>query len=68
MQLAVAYTYARKTFADGHPRAGHAGYMATIAGIIVNIVQVETGCAEIKFIGFFLIADFIGQNAVNTGR
>ena len=40
--------------------------MTSIAGIVIDVVQIQTGGAQIELVRLVKIANFIGENAVNT--
>ena len=57
-----------ETLDDGEPRSGHRSNVQAVFGVVVVVVQVQSGGALVHFHGFFFFAQFGGEDGVDTRR
>lgn len=68
VELVVQDAHTTEAFHDGHPRACHASDVAAFFGIVVVVVEVEAGGAEVHLVGFVPATDFGSEYSVYAGR
>jgi len=68
MQGSSPHPHACKTLYDAQPGTRHAGDMATIGGVFVVIIKIQSCRPQIEFVSFLFIPYSGSQNAMNAGR
>jgi hypothetical protein len=64
---AVLNAEAGEAVDDGHPGAGHTGYVQAIIGVLIVVVEIKARRTQVQLIRLLLVAELGSKDGVHTG-
>lgn len=56
-----------KSLNDTQIASCHRGNMESVFGVVIVVIEIQSGCAQIHFIGFFCITNLCREDAMYAG-